>query len=119
MPRFTNDPGAMSRATSRARSSRPSGVSDVWMDVWTRLISGHLFCGAGAGTAGINTDDAVDVNAGRHDVLRVQRTGGHDLGDLDDRVFRGGGHDRAEVPGRLAVDQVPDAVGLQRLDQRH
>jgi hypothetical protein len=29
-------------------------------------------------------------------------------------VLRGGGHDRAEVAGRLAVDEVALAVGLER-----
>src|SRR6476661_1179413 len=104
MPRFTNEPGLMSRATRRARSSRPSGASEVWILV-LRLISGHLHY-------------AVDVDSGGHDVLGVQAAGGDELGDLDDRVLGGRRHDGAEVAGRLAVDEVALAVGLERLDQR-
>src|SRR6478735_11760088 len=105
MPRFTKDPGAMSFATSRARSSRPSGVAEVWRDfsLDCTLMSGRLFCCAAA--AG-NFDDAVDVDARGNHVLRVQPAGGDDLGHLDDGVLRRGGHDGAEVPGRLAVYQV-------------
>src|SRR5690349_21097151 len=99
MPRFTNEPGAMSRATSRARSSRPKGVVDVWM-----LMSGHLH-------------DAVDVDSRGHHVLRVQGAGRDDLRHLDDGVFGRGGHDGAEVPGGLAVDEVALAVGLEGLDE--
>src|SRR4051812_34413504 len=101
----------MSRATRRARSSRPSGVSDVlmpaWVPVWlldSMLISGHLH-------------DAVDVDPRGDDVLRVQAARGDDLGDLGDGVFRRGGHDRAEVPGGLAVDEVARTVRRQRLDE--
>src|SRR5512141_230368 len=102
MPRFTKEPGLMSRATRRARSSRPSGLSAVWMPAvrpawsldWT-LISGHAFCLAcGCSSAGINPDDAVDVDSGGHDDLRVQAAGGDDLGHLDNGVFGRGGHDR-------------------------
>src|SRR4051794_36326711 len=115
MPRFTKDPGLMSRATRRARASRPSGLSLVWRSAWIPvrrlawscvgiLISGHAFCRAGlclagGGTAGINTDDAVDVDSGGDDVLRVQAARGYDLGDLGDGVLRGRCHDGAEVPG--------------------
>src|SRR6476469_1155711 len=114
MPRFTNDPGTMSRATRRARSSRPSGLPDVWRSAWLpvrrlwslvgMLISGHLH-------------NAVDVDAGGHDVFRVQASGGDDPGDLGDGVFRGGGHDGAEVPRGFTVDQVAPAVRREGLDQ--
>src|SRR5687767_3164822 len=105
MPRFTKEPGLMSRATSRARSSRPSGLSLVWRDAVWMLMSGHLH-------------NAVDVNAGGHDVLRVEPARGHYLGHLGDGVLGRGGHDGAEVPGGFAVHQVSHAVGLERLDQR-
>src|SRR6478752_5627319 len=114
MPRFTKDPGAMSLATSLARSSRPSGVSDVLMLVSVRLISGRLSCCAAA--AG-NFDDAVDVDPRGDHVLRVQSPGRDDFGDLDDGVLRGRGHDGTEVPGGLAVHQVALAVRLEGLDQ--
>src|SRR4029453_2682019 len=111
MPRFTNEPGAMSRATSWASSSRPSGVVEVWMDVVV-LMSGHLVLRART-SGSADADDAVDVDSGSHDVLRVERAGGHDLGDLDDGVLRGCCHDGAEVPGRLPVDEVALAVRLE------
>src|SRR5688572_18754570 len=94
----------MSRATSRARSSRPRGLSLVWRDAVWMLMSGHLH-------------NAVDVDTGGHDVLRVQPARRHDLRHLGNGVLRGGGHDRAEVAGGLAVDEVSDAVGLKRLDE--
>src|SRR6478735_3340256 len=116
MPRFTKDPGAMSFATSRARSSRPSGVAEVWRDfsLDCTLMSGRLSCCAAA--AG-NLDDAVDVDARGDHVLRVQPAGGHDPGDLDDGVLRGRCHDGAKVPGGLAIHQVALAVSLQGLDE--
>ena len=62
--------------------------------------------------AGADFDDALDEDAGRVDVVRIELAGRHQMLDLGDRDLRGGRHHRVKVARGLAVDQVPGGVAL-------
>ena len=66
----------------------------------------------------VGGDHAVDVDAGRHDRLRIQLTDVDDLAHLDHGRGRGGGHHRPEVARRLAIDEVAHPVGSMCFDER-
>src|SRR4051812_34103856 len=82
--------------------------------------------GGGAGADGALFDvpgpvrglhQVPDVDAGCHDVVRVQFPGRHDDLRLGDRDAAGGGHHRVEVAGGVPVDQVAFGVRGVRVDQ--
>src|SRR5262249_21376554 len=64
----------------------------------------------------LRPDDAVDVDAGRDDGLRIKPAGLDDLVDLGDRHARAGREDRTEVAGAATEDQVAVAIGLRGPD---
>ncbi|QTK82670.1 Hypothetical protein AT6N2_L1987 [Agrobacterium tumefaciens] len=60
-----------------------------------------------------NFHDAVDENARRHDMLRIDLAGGDDLRDLRNGSFRGHAHQRVKIAPGLVVDKV--AIGVAKL----
>jgi hypothetical protein len=61
---------------------------------------------------GADLDDALDENAGRMDVVRIDLAGRHQVLDFGDRDLRGGGHHRVKVPSGLAVDEIAGGIAL-------
>src|SRR5439155_1757796 len=59
-----------------------------------------------------DSDDALDKEAGRVDLVGVERTNRHHFFRLDDRTMGGGGHDRIEIALGSAKHEVPESVGL-------
>src|SRR4051795_9726254 len=60
---------------------------------------------------------ALHVDAGGHDVVRVQFPGFNDDLGLGDGDAAGGGHHRVEVAGGVPVDEVAFGVRGVRVDQ--
>src|SRR5439155_789248 len=63
-------------------------------------------------------NDPVDVAPRRVDAVLVDLAQPNELLDLGDHKGRARCHHRVEVPGRLAVHEVPEGVSLVRFDQR-
>src|SRR5450631_271896 len=108
MPRLTNAPSGMSRATRAAiwsRVYRFMAVSSC-RGLWRRQR-----------VRDIDLYHALDEDARRDDVFRIQCAERHDLAYLDDRALRRRRHDGPEVARRLAIDQIAPAVAQLRLDQ--
>src|SRR5579863_4831990 len=57
-------------------------------------------------------DDALDEDAGRMDVVRIDLAGRHQMLDLCDRYLRGGCHHRVKVTRGLAVNEVAGGIAL-------
>ena len=68
---------------------------------------------------GRTAEDALHEDAGRMDVVGVERAHRHELLDLRDAELGRGRHHRIEVTGRLAIDEVAGGIALPRLHQCH
>ena len=103
----------MSRAATRPRSAPWSSDAPRPAD---RLGSCGLAPAAPAASSRVTSHDGVDVDARRHHGLGVDRPRpARPHAPAPTVGARGRRHDRAEVPGRLAVDEVADAVGPEGL----
>src|SRR5579884_3807593 len=60
--------------------------------------------------------DALDENAWRMDMVRVDLARLHQMLDFRDRELGGGRHDRVEIAGRLPVDEIALGVALPGVD---
>src|SRR5271165_1422474 len=63
-------------------------------------------------------EDAVNIDAGRVNVVRIERPARDELLDLRDGHRGGSGHHRVEVHRRVPVDEVAEAVAPPRLHDR-
>src|ERR1700746_3084699 len=111
MPRLTNQPSGMSRATRTAISVRVRGLYAVGASTFRSLGDGGLAIG--------HVQHALDVDAWRRDLLRIERAKIENVLRLRDRQLGRHRHHRIEVTRRGAVGQIAPAIGLPSLDQRH
>src|SRR5713226_1173628 len=61
--------------------------------------------------------DAMNEDGGCHDMFRMDGTHGHDFFHFCDGRFRSHGHDGIEISCGQPIGQIPQLIGLLRLDQ--
>ena len=64
-------------------------------------------------------NDALHINAGRVDVVRVELAGGHEMLDLRDGDLAGCRHHRIEIARGLSEDEIALMIAHPGVDQRH
>src|SRR4051812_48456546 len=111
MPRLTYQPSGMSRASRWAIWPRLSGVIVATVSVMPALLK------AGRITVG-HVQNPVHEDAGRHNLLRVERAELDQMLGLYHGGLGGHRHHGIEVATALPEREVAPAVGLPRLHQR-
>src|SRR6516162_91784 len=109
MPRLTNQPSGISRATRAAISLRVRGWHAARTFMLRSLGDGRFAIGY--------VQHAIDVDARRRDLLRIERAEIDNVLRLRDRQLRRRRHHRIEISRRGAIDQVAPAIGFPGLDQ--
>src|SRR5579875_559476 len=133
MPRLTVIPSSSSCAIRIAISSRVSPCGRLVMArstyFWRSSVVVVLFptrewdtrsvvLAEPANLVALADDDAVDVDARRHDALRIELADLDQVVDLGDHDPRRGRHRHVEVAARAVVDEVAQPVAARGLDQR-
>src|SRR5262249_61924700 len=109
MPRLTNQPSGISRATRAAISLRVRGLDAARTVMLASLGDGRFAIGY--------VQHAIDVDARRRNLLRIERAEIDNVLRLRDRQLRRCRHYRIEIARGGSIGQIAPAISFPSLDQ--